>query len=170
MSIDSQLDSQSRREALEKMFKGSLAAGSMSVLPLAQADEAAFTDDERALLEAVAYTLFPHPSLDKSHYQAVSSALQGALAADAKQLADARQTLAELARGGFVTASQPERETLLRAVEKSGFFGVAYGTTLNTLYSDKAVWAKFGYEGSAVEHGGYIKRGFNNISWLPRRK
>ncbi len=75
MSIDSQLDSQSRREALEKMFKGSLAAGSMSVLPLAQADEAAFTDDERALLAAVACPLFPHPSRDKSHYRAVSAAL-----------------------------------------------------------------------------------------------
>jgi len=170
MLIDSQLDSQSRREALERMFKGSLAAGSLSVVPTVQAAESGFTDDERVLLETVAYTLFPHASLDKSHYAAVATALQGALSADAAKLANARETLATLQQGGFMSASQPERESQLRAIEKSDFFGVAYGTTLNTLYSDKAVWAKFGYEGSAVEHGGYIKRGFNNINWLPRRK
>ncbi len=170
MSIDSHLDSKSRREALEKILKGSLAAGSLGVMPTAKADGPGFTDTERDLLEALAYTLFPHPSLERSHYAAVSIALQGALSADAGKLANARDTLARLAQDGFLAASQPVRESLLRSVEKTEFFGVAYGTTLNTLYSDKAVWAKFGYEGSAVEHGGYINRGFNNISWLPNRK
>jgi len=175
MSIDSQLDSQSRREALERMFKGSLAAGSLAagslnVMPSAQAADSSFTDDERSMLEAVAYTLFPHASLDKSNYAAVVTALQGALTADAGKLENARETLATLQQGGFLSASQSEREGQLRAVEKSDFFSVSYGTTLNTLYSDKAVWAKFGYGGSAVEHGGYLKRGFNNINWLPRRK
>ena len=25
----------------------------------------------------------------------------------------------------------------------------------------------FGFEGSSVEHGGYIRRGFDDIGWLP---
>src|ERR1700732_2043427 len=32
----------------------------------------------------------------------------------------------------------------------------------------EALWPKFGYEGSSAEHGGYIKRGFNDIDWLPK--
>lgn len=170
MTIETQLDSQSRREALEKMFKGSLAAGSLSSLPAAQAATATFSDDERGLLEAVAFTLFPHTSLDKSKYAAVSTALQAALSADAAKLEKMRETMNSLKTGGFMTASQSARESQLSAVEKSDFFGVVYGTTLNTLYADKEVWTQFGYEGSSVEHGGYVDRGFNNISWLPRRK
>jgi len=170
MPIDFQLDSKSRREAIEKMFKGSLVAGSLSVLPLAQAEEANFSEGERALLEAVAYTLFPHAALEPSHYKNAALAVQGALAADLAKLTEARKILASLESSGFLTASQPDRERQLKDFEKSDLFSTAYSTTLNTLYSDKGVWAKFGYEGSAVEHGGYLKRGFNNINWLPRRK
>ena len=34
--------------------------------------------------------------------------------------------------------------------------------------AQKEVWPKFGYEGSSAEHGGYIKRGFADIDWLPK--
>jgi len=27
------------------------------------------------------------------------------------------------------------------------------------------VWSKFGYEGSSWEQGGYINRGFNDVTW-----
>jgi hypothetical protein len=37
-----------------------------------------------------------------------------------------------------------------------------------SLYNQKEVWPKFGYEGSSAEHGGYIKRGFADIDWLPK--
>ncbi len=31
------------------------------------------------------------------------------------------------------------------------------------------VAAFFGWEGSSVEHGGYINRGFDDIGWLPNK-
>ena len=37
-----------------------------------------------------------------------------------------------------------------------------------SLYNQKELWPKFGYEGSSAEHGGYIKRGFADIDWLPK--
>ena len=37
-----------------------------------------------------------------------------------------------------------------------------------SLYNQEELWPKFGYEGSSAEHGGYIKRGFNDIDWLPK--
>ena len=36
------------------------------------------------------------------------------------------------------------------------------------LYYLPAVWALLGFEGSSVEFGGYVDRGFDDIDWLPR--
>ena len=41
------------------------------------------------------------------------------------------------------------------------------GDLLVTLYNNKEVWPKFGYEGSSAYKGGYISRGFNDLDWLP---
>jgi hypothetical protein len=37
------------------------------------------------------------------------------------------------------------------------------------LYGNPRVAAFFGWEGSSVEHGGYINRGFDDIGWLPNK-
>jgi len=42
------------------------------------------------------------------------------------------------------------------------------GDLVVSLYNQKELWPKFGYEGSSAEHGGYIKRGFADIDWLPK--
>ena len=42
------------------------------------------------------------------------------------------------------------------------------GDLVVSLYNQKEVWPKFGYEGSSAEHGGYINRGFADIDWLPK--
>ncbi len=42
------------------------------------------------------------------------------------------------------------------------------GDLVVSLYNQKEVWPKFGYEGSSAEHGGYITRGFADIDWLPK--
>ena len=43
-----------------------------------------------------------------------------------------------------------------------------HGDLIVSLYNQKELWPKFGYEGSSAEHGGYIKRGFADIDWLPK--
>jgi hypothetical protein len=42
------------------------------------------------------------------------------------------------------------------------------GDLIVSLYNQKEVWPRFGYEGSSAEHGGYINRGFADIDWLPK--
>ena len=44
---------------------------------------------------------------------------------------------------------------------------MVYGSTINSIYGNKEIWKLFGYEGSSVEHGGCVKRGFDNINWIP---
>ena len=57
-----------------------------------------------------------------------------------------------------------------RAIETAVFFQKLRGDLLVTLYNNKEVWPKFGYEGASADKGGYINRGFNDIDWLPQAK
>ena len=61
-----------------------------------------------------------------------------------------------------------DRVVLLQRIEQTDFFGKIRGDLIVSLYNQKEVWPKFGYEGSSAEHGGYIKRGFADIDWLPK--
>ena len=54
------------------------------------------------------------------------------------------------------------------ASSTTAFFQKVRGDLVVSLYNQKEVWPKFGYEGSSAEHGGYIKRGFADIDWLPK--
>ena len=48
----------------------------------------------------------------------------------------------------------------------SDFFSTVRTATINNLYTNPLVYRFFGFEGSSVEHGGYIERGFDDIGWL----
>ena len=59
-----------------------------------------------------------------------------------------------------------DRVAVLRTMETTPFFQKVRGDMVVALYNQLAVWAKFGYEGSSAEHGGYLHRGFDDIDWL----
>ena len=61
-----------------------------------------------------------------------------------------------------------DRVALLQRIEQTAFFQKIRGDLVVSLYNQKELWPKFGYEGSSAEHGGYIKRGFADIDWLPK--
>ncbi|MFB9262960.1 gluconate 2-dehydrogenase subunit 3 family protein [Bradyrhizobium erythrophlei] len=61
-----------------------------------------------------------------------------------------------------------DRVALLQRIEQTAFFQKIRGDLIVSLYNQKEVWPRFGYEGSSAEHGGYINRGFADIDWLPK--
>ena len=63
---------------------------------------------------------------------------------------------------------EADRVVLLQGIEQTDFFKKLRSDLVASLYNQKELWPKFGYEGSSAEHGGYIKRGFNDIDWLPK--
>jgi len=63
---------------------------------------------------------------------------------------------------------EADRVVLLQGVEQTDFFKKLRSDLVVSLYNQEELWPKFGYEGSSAEHGGYIKRGFNDIDWLPK--
>jgi hypothetical protein len=38
---------------------------------------------------------------------------------------------------------------------------------ITSLYDDREVWSLLGYEGPSFAQGGYLKRGFDDLDWLP---
>ncbi len=62
---------------------------------------------------------------------------------------------------------EDQRVEVLKALESTPFFKKLRGDLVVSLYNQKEVWSKLGYEGSSFEHGGYLERGFNDIDWLP---
>jgi hypothetical protein len=61
---------------------------------------------------------------------------------------------------------EEQRVALLREVEREAFFQKVRGGLVVSLYNQKEVWPLFGYQGESAVHGGYLNRGFNDITWL----
>jgi hypothetical protein len=121
-------------------------------------------------LLVMARQLFPHECLGDQYYASVVDALDKQAATDAavrKQLTDGIGKL-DAARGmAWVQLSTGARMAVLKSMETSDFFSTVRTATINNLYTNPLVYRYFGYEGSSVEHGGYIHRGFDDIGWLP---
>jgi hypothetical protein len=61
---------------------------------------------------------------------------------------------------------EEQRVKLLQSIEKTPFFQSVRGGLVVSLYNQKELWPLFGYEGESASKGGYIARGFNDITWL----
>lgn len=126
-----------------------------------------------ATLVKVARDIFPHDHLADTYYV---TAVAGYDVAAGKEEARAmiEDGVARLdgdAKDRFGhayidVAWESDRLVVLRGIEGTAFFKKLHGDLIATLYNQKAVWAKFGYEGSSADKGGYIHRGFNDIDWL----
>jgi hypothetical protein len=119
------------------------------------------------LLVCMTRTLFPHDFLPDAQYLKIVTAL------DVK--ADAALEIATMINSSlaafpvdFAAMTEAKRADYLRSIERSPFFQLVYKETLVGLYGDPYVASVLGYEGSSVEHGGYLQRGFDDISWLPQ--
>jgi hypothetical protein len=118
------------------------------------------------LLLSVTRTLFPHDFLPDDQYLNIVGRLDAKAAADQGVASMVKAALAAFPVD-FTAMDEVKREDYLRTLEGSPFFAFVYEETLVGLYDDPAVSTLLGYEGSSVEHGGYLKRGFDDISWLP---
>ncbi len=116
--------------------------------------------------------LYPHDFLGDIYYAKVVKDLDAESSgfddkARLQMLRDGMLTLDEKAGGSFRAASPEQRQKALEQIQGSDFFAAVRGKTIVSLYNQPEVWAQFGYEGPSFEHGGYLMRGFNDLSWLP---
>lgn len=125
---------------------------------------------ERRTLVRVARLLYPHDDLDDDVYM---DTLGSVLAR-----AESNQGFAGLLRkgvaildagkpGSWLTASPDDQLRALERIKDEPFFKVMQRNVRRELYEHPAVWKLIGYEGSPMEYGGYLHRGFDEIDWLP---
>ena len=126
----------------------------------------ALSSSEAATLLAAIRTIAPHDGLDDAAYALVVSALDSDAAATAATRTLLTSGIAALG-ADFAAAPEASRVAALRAVESGPFFQSVRLKTLLVLYSNPIAWAHFGYEGEAFSKGGYLRRGFNDLKWLP---
>jgi hypothetical protein len=123
-----------------------------------------------ATLLAMARHLFPHDELGDQYYAAAVALLDGEAAADADLAAQLVAGVARLdgAMGvPFISLSRGNQLKVIESLEGTPFFATVRAATLGALYTNDVVMRQFGFEGSSVEHGGYIDRGFDDLGWLP---
>jgi hypothetical protein len=115
-------------------------------------------------------TVYPHATLPSAVYALAVKDLDAAAAKDAagkRLLRDGVATLDAHAGGNFAAAGHAQRLAIARKLEGTPFFETVRSTCITSLYNNDMAFAHFGYEGASWPKGGYIRRGFNDLTWLP---
>jgi hypothetical protein len=117
-------------------------------------------------LMALSRTLYPHAD---AVYALVPKDLDGK-AADPQTAALISAGVAKLdqaAGGKFASVSAEQRTAIVTANQTDPFVQLVRGQCITSLYDNDMAYAHFGYQGEAFSKGGYIFRGFNDLTWLP---
>lgn len=171
-----------RRQLIKALFASSAVAGLTSTGAvngaLANAPKPySFKGDDKAFLLLMAKDIYPHDGFldDKPYQEVIDGILKDASTnAELKTLvldgltALEKDTHATHGKSYVSLKSYGAREAMLRRIEETPFFQKIRGGLLFGLYNNKKLFPKFGYEGSSWEEGGYIDRGFSDMTWLPQ--
>lgn len=125
--------------------------------------------DAETLVMAVR-TLYPHDGLATIIYRRVVmqfDRLAAAVPNAAAAFVAFCKSAGTIGALPFAAGSESYRIQALRRIETTPEFMFVQRTAMRYLYDDVEVWAAFGYEGASVHRGGYVGRGFDDLSWLP---
>jgi hypothetical protein len=111
--------------------------------------------------------MFPHKRFGDGPYQRTADAVLAAAAKTPAAKVAFATALQDLQTSGFTDLDDQAALAKLKSIENTDFFKLVKGTTVTTLYDDAEVWGLLGYEGPSFDKGGYVKRGFNDLDWLP---
>ena len=173
--MSDQQPTMNRRELLRggALLVGTIAAGSvLAQLAPTRAwalELAHLSTPQGTTIVAFGKVLYPHKNLDTAVYALLAKDLD-AKAADpavAAQLTQGTAALDAAAGGNFAAASDDAKLRAVKSLEGTPFFATVRGQCMTSLYNNEMAFAHFGYPGSSWQKGGYIRRGFNDLTWLP---
>jgi hypothetical protein len=168
----------SRRQFAQYLGRGTIVFGAISGLGISSfrafADSAVSGAFEKTITETlVQYAYFILPVLEPTHsrYRAVADKITG----QAGQVPE----LASLLESGIAALNAAdkvewlglptqEKATIVNGLAGTPFFGYLRWIASEIVMRDPALWETLGYQGSSIEHGGYLYRGFDDIDWLPQ--
>ncbi|QEE44741.1 twin-arginine translocation signal domain-containing protein [Rhizobium sp. WL3] len=131
----------------------------------------ALKPDTLATLIKMARDVYPHDQLADRFYAAAVKGQDTMAGKDEKHKALIEDGIADLdnraGAGGYRGLGwEDDRVAILRDIETTPFFQAVRGDLVVSLYNQKEIWPIFGYEGESYSKGGYIERGFDDITWL----
>ena len=122
------------------------------------------------ILPDVIYRLFPHPRLSQDVYEQVTKQLRERIGQSAELTAmmdSAMEALSGNSPENWFALAERGKTEALEKIRHTPFFQFVLNEALSGVYRHTLTWELLGYEGSSLEFGGYINRGFNDIDWLP---
>ena len=165
-----------RRDFLKRsgVLMGTLAAGSV-LATLAPSSVWAvelkvLSKAEGEALMKMGRTLYPHAKLPDAVYALLAKDLDAAAAGDPATATLLREGVAALDKassGTFAKANDARRLVVVKAMEGGPFFNAVRGKCITSLYDNDMAYAVLGYPGASWDKGGYITRGFQDLTWLP---
>jgi len=119
----------------------------------------------------VARDIYPHDKVPDRYYAIAMKGYDEKAAGNPQVKAEIEAFVAALdgaaGPGGYVGRSwEADRVALLRNQTADPMFETIRSGLVSSLYDQKEIWPIFGYEGESFSKGGYIHRGFDDITWL----
>ena len=114
--------------------------------------------------------LFPHDGVaDAVYAEVMASVLAGFEASPetAGLLDSAEAALNAQQDEAWFDLDEAEQIGAIKDIQGEEFFAAILGALRGAFYYHPAVWEHLNYPGSSKEYGGYLHRGFDDISWLP---
>jgi hypothetical protein len=168
----------SRRGFLQRSASGFAAAIAItSTGALLNASEAWALDvkglkpETMKTLILVARDIYPHDKVPDRYYAIAMKGYDEKAAGNPQVKAEMEAFVATLdaaaGEGGYVGRPwEIDRVAILKNQSADPTFETIRSGLIASLYNQKEVWPIFGYEGESFSKGGYIHRGFDDITWL----
>jgi hypothetical protein len=168
----------SRRGFLQRSASGFAAAIAItSTGALLNASEAWALDvkglkpETMKTLILVARDIYPHDKVADRFYAIAMKGYDEKAAGNPEMKGQIEAFVAALdgaaGEGGYVGRPwEAERVVLLKNQSADPMFETIRSGLIVSLYNQQEVWPIFGYEGESFSKGGYIHRGFDDITWL----
>ena len=131
----------------------------------------ALSQQELDVLADLAYQMVPLLEPSSPVYQSVAAAIQSQ-ALESAGLVDMVSTgiigLAGKNDKPWLELTAKQRVAVIQAEYPNQFLALIRWVACEHVLRDTQVWATLGYQGSSIEYGGYLHRGFDDIDWLPK--
>ena len=152
-----------------------VSAGSLPALAIAGSSNrtislAVFNQAQGETLLYISRALYPHSSLQDGYYLAAVESFDKGLRKNATLAASIKRDLLMLAGNtpDFAGLTLQRQTAALDSMQDTTLFDSLRQHLITALYNNPDVWTHFGYQGPSFAKGGYLERGFNDISWLPK--
>jgi hypothetical protein len=128
------------------------------------------SEEARQILTRIIRVAFPHPDFPDGPYERMTQKIIDASEESRwfrMALTQGLMTLDTLTEEHFLDLPEDRALAVLKRIADLEFFGFIRRTTVLNLYDDPEVHSALGYEGESFSKGGYLYRGFNDLTWLP---